>query len=79
MPCIPSARDITVLYPVGTATIVTIDIDADLSFVTKRDTNMLMNKLSSCKNEIANVNLDDSKGHGLLPSEQAVRTGVADL
>ena len=27
------------LYPVGTATIVTIDIDADLSFVTKRDTN----------------------------------------
>ena len=39
MPCIPSARDITILYPIGTATIVTIDIDADLSFVTKRDTN----------------------------------------
>ena len=38
MPCIPSARDITILYPVGTATIVTIDIDTDLSFVTKRDT-----------------------------------------
>ena len=33
------ACDITILYPVGTATIVTIDIDADLSFVTKRDTN----------------------------------------
>ena len=33
--------DIIVLYPVGTATIVTIDIDANLSFVThtKRDTN----------------------------------------
>ena len=30
---------ITILYPIGTATIVTIDIDADLSFVTKRDTN----------------------------------------
>ena len=30
--------DFTV-YPVGTATIVIIDIDADLSFVTKRDTN----------------------------------------
>ena len=28
------ARDITVLYPVGTATIVT---DSDLSFITKRD------------------------------------------
>ena len=35
----PSARDITILYPVGTATIVTIDIDVDLSFATKRDTN----------------------------------------
>ena len=39
MPCIPSAYDITILYPVGTATVVTIDIDADLSFVIKRDTN----------------------------------------
>ena len=41
MPCILSVRDITILYPVGTATIVTctIDIDADLSFVTKKDTN----------------------------------------
>ena len=39
MPCVLSVRDITILYPVGTATIVTIDIDADLSFVTKRDTN----------------------------------------
>ena len=39
MPYILSVRDITILYPVGTATIVTIDIDADLSFVTKRDTN----------------------------------------
>ena len=29
-----SARDITILYPVGTAIIVTIDINADLSFVT---------------------------------------------
>ena len=77
MPCIPSARDITILYPVGTATIVTIDIDADLSFVTKRDT--VMSKLSSCKNEIANVNLDDSKGRGLLPSERTVRIRVADL
>ena len=38
MPCIPSARDITILYPVGTATIVTIDIHTDLSFVTKKDT-----------------------------------------
>ena len=39
MPCIPSTCDITILYPVGTATIVTIDIDADLSLVAKRDTN----------------------------------------
>ena len=39
MPYIPSARDITILYPVGTATIVIIDIDADLSFVAKRATN----------------------------------------
>ena len=39
MPYILSVRDIAILYPVGTATIVTIDIDADLSFVTKRDTN----------------------------------------
>ena len=77
MPCIPSARDITILYPVGTATIVTIDIDTDLSFVTKRDT--IISKLSSCENEIAIVNLDDSKGRGLLPSVRAVRTRVADL
>ena len=27
--------DITILYPVGTATLVTIDIDTDLSFVTE--------------------------------------------
>ena len=39
MPCIPSVRDITILYPVGIATVVTIDIDVDLSSVTKRDTN----------------------------------------
>ena len=39
MPCIPSAHDITILYPVGTATVVTIDIDADLSFVKKREMN----------------------------------------
>ena len=77
MPCIPSARDITILYPVGTATIVTIDIDADLSFVTKRDNNE--RATSNCKNEIANVNLDDSKGRGLLPSERTVRTRLADL
>ena len=59
MPCIPSARDITILYPVGTATIVTIDIDTDLSFVQRE---ILISKLSSCKNEIAIVNLDDFKG-----------------
>ena len=67
MPCIPSARDITILYPVGTATIVTIDIDADLSLLQRE---ILMSKaIYSCKNEITNVNLDDSKGRGLLLSE----------
>ena len=34
-----ASRVQTILYPVGTAIIVTIDIDLDLSFVTKRDTN----------------------------------------
>ena len=77
MPCIPSARDITILYPIGTATIITIDIDADLSFVIKRDTNE--QGYLSCKNKIANVNLNDSKGRGLLQSKRTARSPVADL
>ena len=67
------------LYPIGTATIVTIDIYADISFVMlQRDTN----EQGYCKNEMANINLNNSKGCGLPLSEQTkgmVRTRVADL
>ena len=40
MQCIPNARDVTILHPVGTATIATIHIYTGLSFITKKHTSM---------------------------------------